>query len=510
MKEVTDPNLLAQLNAGAPAPVGGAEVTNPNLLAQLNAPIGQPAPQEVGFFGKIQEQMRQRGANLADIAAAAGRQLPQETAVQTLGTELGALGDVIGQTISSAVGTGYEALPKGAQETIGELGTDILESDIGKAGIQALRLGAEAWGGFKTENPRAARNLEGVVNIGAFFTPVKGVSAAGVTKKVGEVGVKAAAEVGKDVAMYPVKGVKTVVSGVRAATIAETEDAVSALRRSANQHYTAMKKEGANINPEKTQKLFKGIDSQMAKRGILNKALHGKTMAVVEDLKNSAAEGTLTLETLDQQRRLLSRIKPGLEGGEDAGMARAAVRVMNAFEKRLTGKDLVEGTEEAVTQLHLGRAAAHKGFKLDKIADILKQADGDPNRIKAGLKRFVNKDKNLRGFSAEEKSFLRMAASATTAEKLLKMGGKFGIDLGTSLTPGNTVAPLLGGYFGGTPIIAAGTAVRQLQKYMARGKAEQVLKVLQKGGNPKELKRLPKRQAQKIKDAVIKQSEPEA
>jgi len=98
---------------------------------------------------------------------------------------------------------------------------------------------------------------------------------------------------------------------------------------------------------------------------------------------------------------------------------------------------------------------------------------------------------------------LRQAAQATTAEKLLKMGGKFGLDLGTSLTAGNTVAPLVGGIAAGSPlgagaVITAGTISRQLQKYMARGRAEEVIKLLQKGETPKEIGKLPPKEAQEI------------
>lgn len=291
-------------------------------------------------------------------------------------------------------------------------------------------------------------------------------------------------------------GTRTAIKGAFAKSADEIDDISSNIRSITNKHYAAMREEGANIAENKTQEIFNTIDNNLSSRGILNPALHGKTMAVVNDLKNAAKNGTLDLETLDQQRRVLSRIKPGIDNAEDAGMASAAVRAIDSIQ--IEGKDLTKGTVNAVDSLFKGRAEARRAIKIDEIGDILRQADGDPNRIKAGLTRFVNKKDNLRGFTTEEKDSLMNAARSTATERLLKMGGKFGIDLGTSLTPGNTFLPLVGGIGGSPAIPALGTAARQLQKYMARGKAEEVIRTIQAGGLPKEIMDLPATEASQI------------
>ena len=59
---------------------------------------------------------------------------------------------------------------KGLQWT----GVQFLNTHLAQGGLQAAVKGVEEWGGWKDENPRAARNIEAVVNIGVLVAPVKG------------------------------------------------------------------------------------------------------------------------------------------------------------------------------------------------------------------------------------------------------------------------------------------------------------------------------------------------
>lgn len=464
-------------------------------------PVVEPTP-EPGFFdratqagSRFSEGMRKRGAHLADIMGA--DQTGAETAAQVGGHVLGTAGEVIAAPVGFGVQEGVRQLPEGGQEAIKKVGEAIAPlMQQYEENLEAYNLAYPRMG----RNLQAVRELMNIVPLGA--APVR-AAAKGAAVGSG----KAVKSVAEDIVTAPVEGVATVAKGVKPLSEVAREEVSSTARAAAKKHYGAVKEAGAEFKPETISTLVKDIDAELAARGRLNPALHGKTIAILDDLKKDVEEGILDVSRLDENRKLLSRVKKGLEGAEDYGAAQAAVRVINKFEKRLKPDDFTKGTPEVMSKLLAGRAASHKAMKVEKISDILKQADGDPNRIKAGLTRFINKEKNLRGFTESEIKALRTAARSTTAEKLFKMAGKFGLDLGTSLTPGSTVAPILGGYIGGAPVIAAGTAARQLQKYMARGKADNVIRAIQKGKTPKELTKLPPKEVTAIKKAVIAEAE---
>ena len=163
------------------------------VLAEIRR-RGLKIPEEEGFLSRtaraftesrpvteFRESQQARGAQLANVftgEGAAEQTLP-ETLLQVAGTEIGALGDVAGQAISETARAGFAALPTEAQQGLKSLGKGFLESSVGKAGIQALQSGAEAFAEFEKNNPRAARNISAVVNIASIFPAAVGAKAVG-------------------------------------------------------------------------------------------------------------------------------------------------------------------------------------------------------------------------------------------------------------------------------------------------------------------------------------------
>lgn len=400
-------------------------------------------------------------------------------------------GSYLAGEITGAVGTGATGA---ATKTGAAIGNFVRGSKIAKNAGTLTKAGSAILRGAKSAIVAAPT---GAIYGAGTAEPGDRIEGAKLGAKYAGIGGAASPAVGAAVSRV-VKDTGLALVGIAAKNSDQIESVISKFSKNANQHYAAMREEGARIAPTKTKELFSAIDSKLRERGILNPALHGKTIAVLDDLKAATKRGALDLETLDQQRRVLSRIRATADNAEDAGMARAAVKVINEIEDSISDKDLTKGTANAVQQLKAGRAESRKAIKLDEIADILRRADGDPNRIKAGLTSFVNKKENLHGFMASEQEALLNAARSSAPEKLLKMAGKFGIDLGTSLTPGNTLLPLAGGY-GVSPLVpVGGTIARQLQKYLARGKAEEALRIIERGGIPKDLGKLPPRVAKSI------------
>jgi hypothetical protein len=199
----------------APTPVEAPEAKAPPPgLPPIPAGfvLDQPAvtAEEPGFLARSAQQLRERGANLADIfaAQAAEEQTTPETIFQTVGTQIGALGDIIGEGVVS----GARALPEEVKEPVVAGVNALLDTDAGRAGLRALGEGVEQWEKFKEENPRAARNIEAAFNVGLAFTPVKGVSAAGVARKGVEASARRAKELTARVPVVTSEDISTLAS----------------------------------------------------------------------------------------------------------------------------------------------------------------------------------------------------------------------------------------------------------------------------------------------------------
>ncbi len=303
-----------------------------------------------------------------------------------------------------------------------------------------------------------------------------------------------------------VKGTANTVKGALARSADSLQDIASNKIKQAGAIRGEMKSIGAEFKPEAISKITNNLNEELAKIDLIPE-FNPKTIAVVREIERAAESGKLNLDKLDQYRRLLRAAKD-----EDVVAAGAVRRAMDKAVNSLTPDDFSQGGTEAVNLLNKFRSEYTKASKFEDISEILVKADGDPNKIKAGLTRFMQNTDNTKGWSDIEKDALKNAARTGFGEKLLKMGGKFGIDLGTSTTPGNTVAPIVGSIFGsgaagmtGAAVVPlAGTVARQGQKYLARGKAEELLRIIENGGKPsiKEINSLPMKDAKKVLEAM--------
>lgn len=122
------------------------------------------------FFGNLKNSLKERGAGAAKTLgqAAEGKITPLEGGAQLLGQGIGAVGDLAGNVLGTA------AKATGISDIAKDIGADILETDIGKQGLQLAKQGADAYESWKQANPRAADNLEAVVNIASVLPVGKG------------------------------------------------------------------------------------------------------------------------------------------------------------------------------------------------------------------------------------------------------------------------------------------------------------------------------------------------
>jgi hypothetical protein len=143
-----------------------------------------------------------RSSSMFDVTG----QGPQETALQVAGQGAGLVNDVIGAGMS-AVGEGLNKIKPGLTGDIAKSAAnaiipgsshavDILKTPVGQQGLEKIKGGMEMYSSWRKENPRAAADLEGVVNIAGLLP----------TGKAGEIGIKAVGE-GAEAAAKAAKGI---------------------------------------------------------------------------------------------------------------------------------------------------------------------------------------------------------------------------------------------------------------------------------------------------------------
>lgn len=284
--------------------------------------------------------------------------------------------------------------------------------------------------------------------------------------------------------MQPTSGKQSgsnLMAGFKARNPEELTQAADTRKSSAGNIYKQMRDVGAVLDTNASNTLKENIDNALSEN-LFIPDLNPKTLGIVKHLKDAIDKNDgIGLDQLDQYRRLLSRVGSS-EDGVSAGTVRNAI---DGTVDSLSNSDLFNGDTEAVNLLNKGRAAYSAASKFEAVSDVIAKANGDPNKIKQGLTNFLKNDKNMRGFSPEQIDAIRYAANTGIGENVLKAFGKFGLDFSKSGT-GNTVLPALaaaaggaGVLPGGIPLAIGGTIARQGQKYIARGKAEQLLKFLE-------------------------------
>lgn len=125
-------------------------------------------------------QRRLEGTKQAIEESKQGKITRPEVALRTVGEGAGFIGDILGEGLKA----GFRALPDAIENPIREAGRDILDTSVGQAGLEALRSGMDKYEAWKAKNPRAAENLESVVNIASLIPIGRGAQVGG--KAIGE------------------------------------------------------------------------------------------------------------------------------------------------------------------------------------------------------------------------------------------------------------------------------------------------------------------------------------
>jgi hypothetical protein len=157
----------------------------PDKISSLSEPIGTSETQSPSFIQSVKTNIAKRGENV--FKQSERNQSAGSDVLQFLGQGAGLVGDIAAEGVKK-VGE-VTGVTDFAKEKLKPVAVEILNTEIGKAGIEAIKGGVDMYNQWKEANPEAAANLEAVVNIGTIlpvgkFTKVAGETALDVKKSV--------------------------------------------------------------------------------------------------------------------------------------------------------------------------------------------------------------------------------------------------------------------------------------------------------------------------------------
>jgi len=433
-------------------------------------------------------------------------ELYEQAQADTKATQEAHPGATLSGNIAGIVSTMPLAATKGAQAVGRFLGSGKVAKDAGllaKTGSLALRSGK----GAVVAAPVTALYAAGEADPGQRLEAAKSGAIMGAA--MGGALPVAGAALGA-----AGQGAKSVYKGFKARDIEALNQAGQAIKDRSSAAYKIMRESGATFKPGATNKIIQNMQTQLIDDGILNPRLHKKTIDLFEDFKQEALDQNITLEGLDHWRQLFGQVAG--EFGDKVNARKAAILKdsLDDAVNSLSDDAFAAGDSTALNALKTARQEWARQSKFNQIKDIVEGASGDANKLKRDLEKFRLNKKKIRGWSNDELAALEFAAKQTTGEGALKMLGKFGFDLGSGRAVGNTALPVLGSIASGVgtasfaPAVAVpaiGTAARVGQKMVARGKAEDLLKVIEGGGelSMKAINALPEKEKTKVLNYIL-------
>lgn len=283
------------------------------------------------------------------------------------------------------------------------------------------------------------------------------------------------------------EGTKNVIAGAGARNADELAGDLSKIESASSAAYQKMRDSGAVLSKDASQSIVSEMDDALRQSGPLNRRIHGNTISVMNDLRKAAKSGDLGLEQLDQYRRLFGDMAGDIGNKSNARISGILRGTMDDALNSLEDTAFKTGSKEALDALKTGRAEYSRARKFEMISDIVRKSEGDANYVKRELTKIVNNPRKARAFNQPgELDALKQAARLSGGEAILKIAGKFGFDparLGSGVGAifGSAGGAVIGGTTGAGIVPAAGTAARYGQKLLTRGKAENLLRVIEQG-----------------------------
>lgn len=428
---VTKDDILAELQRREQS----KGVSRDDIMAEISRREALNTQPKRGFVERTGSALKDRLRNVSETLNAQGlsvlgkEQTLPETALQLTGQGLGAFGDVLGNAAIS----GYRALPDvkyGIEEGASALGSiPIGDETLGNRAGSALASLASSYDEFQTENPRAARNLEALYEVGSFALPIKGAETLSKPVKMAGKGIAKAATKARRLIPKPQK------------------ITAQQLRNKASQFYKVADEVGGTVKPNKVTELVNDIVLKIDEKGSslplkAQEALRKfadpeKTVRKAQDIFENLRDQQLTLEgfqAIDQELGSIAYAKATPE---------AASRKIIQMQKQLRemvdniSPDDLTGSNKGFKAYKAGREIWKKQAKIRDIENITAKAFAthrSAENLQKALARFAAKPDNLRGFTKAEIKAIREASEAGGVQELIRtFGGRLSglIGIGT-------------------------------------------------------------------------------
>lgn len=568
MREVTDPNILAQLNGTSS---GLKEVTDPAILAQLNGEVA-PTPGLADFhnpqitktapknpFFEDDPLLNFLGKTARTESEAAPVILNQtQQGVPLVGTFMdeaaGTLGGLGALAYDKATGRN---LFKGANDAIGG-GQDIAAKDIinlqqekpvlsalsqlgSGLGLSAasLKNAPKIISSLRSSN-LPARALQGGL-AGAASGALYGLGAgedgerldnAGQTALLGGA-LGASIPAGLSLANAALGGVK------RATGITKpiADFTAQEIKDIAGQSYQAAEDLGGILKPDITNKFIDKVTKEHVPTDeLVNAAFKEKTPSsiIAENLAKDFRDKPITLKSAQAFDK---RLGDAIDEHYSQGLSQEGLRLLkirNDFRDVIDNatEDQVVGGKAGFDALKEGRKYWSQANKLRDIERIIERAsmmEVPATGIKTGFRSLATNPARLRGYTEQEKSLIKEAAKTGIPTEVFRLMGSrlnpiiqlstghplsAGVSWGTSLGGRKLAAIAQEGRANKVAKEVVGNTFDEstpkgaLYKYLGKEKAESALAAITKGQVPDNLKNLPRTQARNLRLMVEKSNIP--
>lgn len=220
----------------------------------------------------------------------------------------------------------------------------------------------------------------------------------------------------------------------------------------------------------------------------LDPGLHPQTIGALR-LFNKKAQNGLNLQTIDNTRKKLNMIAyDSNANANDVGAAKQAIRnIDNTLDIYGNNPNLLQsGSPDAIDALKQARQAGVIEQQHNRIAGIVRNANGNANKIQSGFKNLFNDEDEFDRFSPDNQDLIKGLAHPANMDKVLSTLGKAGFaGNGHTIPAIEATAALAGHPLAGVPI-AVGTASNLLRNSLVRKGAENVLKNIEGASFPVE------------------------
>jgi hypothetical protein len=166
---------LTQMPEGAPITTEETAVNGGGIMNALKNTFSGPSEEEIAYRERANRSINSGMSGVTD----SGLQTPAEGALQLTGKVGAGLAlDAIGEGLVSTARGLSNITPDFIEEPLADFAkeqfTIFMDQPLMQMGLEALKTGGDKWGAWSANNPRAARNIESVVDIGLIAAPIKG------------------------------------------------------------------------------------------------------------------------------------------------------------------------------------------------------------------------------------------------------------------------------------------------------------------------------------------------